>query len=98
MKKYLPLGTVVSLKKAQDAKFVIIGRSQVADGKLYDYSACLYPQGYTGADHLYAFNNEDVDMLYFIGMQNDEEFAFRQALVEAEEELKLKAQDHDQVQ
>ena len=87
MKKYLPLGSVVSLKKAQNAKFVIIGRSQIADGKLYDYSACLFPQGYTGSDHLYAFNSDDVDTLYFIGMQNDEEFAFRKALIEAEEAM-----------
>ena len=87
MKKYLPLGSVVSLKKAQNAKFVIIGRSQIADGKLYDYSACLFPQGYTGSDHLYAFNNDDVDTLYFNGMQNDEEFEFRKALIEAEEAM-----------
>lgn len=85
MKKYLPLGSVVSLKKAQDAKFIIIGRSQIADGSKFDYSACLYPQGFMGADKLYAFNNDDVETLYFIGMQDDQEFAYRKALIEAEE-------------
>ena len=38
-----------------------------------------------GADKLYAFNNDDVDTLYFIGMQDDQEFAYRKALIEAEE-------------
>lgn len=32
-------------------------------------------------------NNDDIDKLYYVGMQNEEEFKFQKALVEAEEKL-----------
>ena len=86
MKKYLPLGSIVTLKESE-RKMLIIGRSQVCNDVLYDYSACLFPEGYLGKDQLYVFNNEDVDILYYVGMQNEEEFAFRKALIEAEEKM-----------
>lgn len=89
MKKYLPLGSVVTLKESE-RKMLIIGRSQVCNDILYDYSACLFPEGYLGKDQLYVFNNEDVDILYYVGMQNEEEFAFRKALIEAEEKMDQK--------
>lgn len=84
MKKYLPLGSVVTLKDAEK-KIMIIGRSQICKGVRYDYSGCLFPEGYLGKDSLYVFNNKDVEVLYYVGMQNEEEFLFRKALVEAEE-------------
>lgn len=37
-----------------------------------------------GKDSLYVFNNKDIDTLYYMGMQNEEEFGFRKALIEAE--------------
>lgn len=85
MKKYLPLGSVVTLKKAEK-KLMIIGRSQICNDEKYDYSGCLFPEGYLGKDKLYVFNNDDIKDLYYIGMQNDEEFTFRKALIEAEEQ------------
>lgn len=84
MKKYLPIGTVVTLNNGTK-KLMIIGRSQMCEGKKYDYSACLFPEGYINKDSMYVFNNEDVDNLYYVGMQNEEEFVFRKALIEAEE-------------
>lgn len=85
MKKYLPLGSVVTLKKAEK-KLMIIGRSQMCNGELYDYSGCLFPEGYLGKDRMYVFNNDDIETLYYMGMQNEEEFGFRKALIEAEEQ------------
>ena len=38
---------------------------------------------------LYIFNNDDIDKLYYVGMQNEEEFKFQKALVEAEEKLEI---------
>ena len=84
MKKYLPLGTVVTLKETEK-KIMIIGRYQVCNEKIYDYSGCLFPEGYLGKDKMYVFNNDDIDMVYYIGMQNEEEFAFRKALSEVQE-------------
>lgn len=90
MRKYLPIGSIVTLKD-ETKKLMIIGRSQVCEGVQYDYSACLFPEGYLNKDSLYIFNNDDIDILYYVGMQNEEEFKFQRALVEAEE--KLKAED-----
>ena len=64
---------------------MIIGRYQISDGKSYDYSACLFPEGYLGKDKIYVFNNADINEVYYIGMQNEEEFAFRKALIELQE-------------
>ncbi len=92
MKKYLPIGSVVTLKN-ETKKLMIIGRSQVCQDVQYDYSACLFPEGYLDKDSLYVFNNDDVDILYYVGMQNEEEFVFRKALIEAEEEMESKKSD-----
>lgn len=87
MKKYLPLGTVVTLKNAEK-KLMIIGRCQICNGEFYDYSGCLFPEGYLGKDKMFVFNNGDINEVYYIGMQNEEEFAFRRALIEAQERKK----------
>lgn len=84
MKKYLPIGSVVTLNGGTK-KLMIIGRSQICQDVSYDYSGCLFPEGYLNKDSLYVFNNEDIETLYYVGMQNEEEFAFRNALAEAEE-------------
>ena len=83
MKKYLPIGSVVLLKEAKK-RLMICGRVQtdVASGKQYDYSACLYPEGLINSKELYMFNNEDIANLFFVGFQDREEFNFRNALEE----------------
>ena len=67
MKKYLPLGSVVTLKESE-RKMLIIGRSQVCNDVLYDYSACLFPEGYLGKDQLYVFNNEGIPPLKIVAI------------------------------
>ena len=86
MKNFLPIGSVVKLKGGSK-RVMICGRvqSEVQSGKRYDYSACLYPEGFLGADSMYLFNNEDIGEVYYIGMQDPEEFAFRDVM---EQELK----------
>ena len=78
MKNYLPIGSIVVLNGGTK-RVMIIGRVQGngADDKVYDYSACLYPEGYMNSDSLYLFNNEDIARVYYLGMQDSEEFAFR---------------------
>ncbi len=84
MKQYLPLGTVVLLKEAEK-KLMIVGRCQVHEGVHYDYSACLFPEGYIGSDQMIVFNNDEIERVYYVGMQNEEEFVFRKALMDLEE-------------
>lgn len=81
MKNFLPVGSVVLLKGAKK-RLMIIGRIQVCDRKIYKYSGVLYPEGYLGDDKLYVFNEEDVDVLYYKGMQDEEEFQFEEQLIE----------------
>ena len=81
MKTLLPIGSVVLLKGAEK-RLMICGRIQtdVATQKQYDYSACLYPEGIVNSKELYMFNNEDIDILFFMGFQDPEEFRFRKAI------------------
>lgn len=77
----LPIGSVVLLKGGEK-RLMICGRIQVQGGSdvIYDYSACLYPEGITTSDGMYFFNNDAIDVVYFIGLQDEEEFAFRDFL------------------
>lgn len=83
MKDLLPIGSVVTLKKGTK-KLMIIGRFQqnVKTKKIYDYAGCLWPEGYMDKEHSYVFNHEDIDIRYYLGMQDIEEFNFRSKLDE----------------
>lgn len=83
----LPLGTVLTLKEGKK-KVMIVGRIQEKEsGKLYDYAAVLYPEGMIDPKELYLFNTGDIERLYHIGMQDEEEFAFRTYMEEEAEKL-----------
>lgn len=88
MNEYLPIGSVVLLNGGTK-KVMIIGRlqRQTDNGQIWDYSACLYPEGLLDPNELYLFNNEDIDRLYFIGMQDAEELEYRNYLAETAENL-----------
>ncbi|MBE6947727.1 MAG: DUF4176 domain-containing protein [Ruminococcaceae bacterium] len=83
MKQLLPLGSVVLLNGGKK-RVMICGRMQirVQDNVMFDYSACLYPEGIVDPKKLYLFNNEDIDKVYFVGMQDVEEFEFRARIEE----------------
>ncbi|MGN1276879.1 MAG: DUF4176 domain-containing protein [Floccifex sp.] len=78
MKELLPLGSVVRLKGAT-RRIMIVGRLQNLKNQpeLYDYAAVLYPEGLIDSEHFYVFNQEDIDCLFFIGLQDVEEFNYR---------------------
>ena len=77
MKNYLPIGTVVLLKKGQK-KVMIYGRRQrrVTEDLEYDYIACLYPEGNIDEDYMYLFNHEDIETVVYRGYSDAEEEAF----------------------
>ena len=87
MEKYLPLGSVVLLEGG-DKRVMIYGRRQkaVADDAEWDYIACLYPEGNLDDEHSYLFNHDQIERLYFIGYQDDEELEFHDALLLFSEE------------
>ena len=89
MKTFLPIGSVVLLKGAEK-KVMVCGRLQVqpGDNKVYDYSGCMYPEGILDTKQMYLFDNEDIDKLYYVGMQDEDEFKMRAQIEQAVNERK----------
>lgn len=81
MKKFLPIGSVVLLKNSQK-RIMIVGvkQKQVDSEKVWDYSACLYPEGVLDPDRLFLFDAEQIERLYFIGFQDGEGLEFQNRL------------------
>lgn len=90
IKEILPLGSIVTLKGGTK-KIMVCGRIQEEkkSGKLFDYSACYYPEGILDPTELFLFQHEDVDTIYFVGMQEADEFAFRLFMEEKLKKMNL---------
>ena len=82
LRNILPLGSVITLKKGRI-------QEERSSGILYDYAAVLYPEGILDASELYMFQGEDIDRIYHVGLQEEEEFAFRSYMEQKLKELKL---------
>ncbi|CCY47219.1 putative uncharacterized protein [Firmicutes bacterium CAG:822] len=72
--KYLPIGTVVTLKDATK-KIMIIGYCPVENGKnqMYDYSACLYPEGVIDSNKVLLCNHDQIAQIHFVGFESEEQ-------------------------
>lgn len=81
MKKYLPIGSVVLLKESKK-RIMIVGvkQKQAGSDKIWDYSACLYPEGILDPDRLFLFDSDQIERLYFVGLQDGEGLAFLEKL------------------
>ena len=76
----LPIGTVVLLKDSTK-RVMIIGICQKSaddQGTLWDYSGCLFPEGYMGPDKVFLFNNDHIDKVYSLGFQDTEQMEFKE--------------------
>jgi hypothetical protein len=86
----LPIGSIVYLNEGT-SKLMIINRGPIIelDGeqKMFDYSACVYPQGLV-ADSVLYFNEENIDEVIYEGFKDSDEDRFhslyKQWLVENE--------------
>ena len=76
----LPIGSVVLLKNSQK-RVMIIGVCQKSIGEaeeqLWDYAGCVYPEGYMGPDKSFLFNNDQIERIYALGYQDEEQVAFK---------------------
>lgn len=75
----LPVGTVVLLKNSTK-RVMIIGVCQLAasdPSKVWDYVGCPFPEGFLGPDKTYLFNREQIERIYAVGYQDEEQFAFK---------------------
>lgn len=67
---YLPIGSVVKLKKSKGL-VMIIGYFIQMDDKKYDYACCLFPDGILSLKDVLTFNNENIDEVYYLGYKNN---------------------------
>ena len=88
--KYLPVGTVVMLKNASK-RVMVIGFCIIPENdteKVYDYLGCIYPEGVMDASQNLMFNHDQIDKIYHIGLEDEEEKTFKVKLKEVLEEAK----------
>lgn len=78
--KFLPLGTVVMLKGASK-RLMITGfctmAAEEAEGVMYDYSGCMYPEGVISSDQTALFNHDQIEKIYHMGLVDQEEKDFK---------------------
>ncbi|MBE5858637.1 MAG: DUF4176 domain-containing protein [Butyrivibrio sp.] len=82
-KELLPIGSVVLLKGG-NKRLMVCGRIQTkgGDDTVYDYSGCYFPEGMIDSDRMFFFNNENIERIYFIGLQDEEELALTEKILE----------------
>jgi len=80
--KFLPIGTVVLLKGGRK-RAMITGFCSVAQEnqeKVYDYSGCVYPEGYLSSNQVCLFDHDQIEKIFFVGYEDEEEKAFKDKL------------------
>ena len=83
----LPIGSVVLLKGGKK-RVMIYGRKQIREGedKVWDYIACLYPEGNLGPDYTYVFDHKSIKKVFFIGFQDYEEIEYKKIIKQSLEQ------------
>lgn len=85
-KKFLPIGTVVMLQGGTK-RVMISGFCGIESGdenkKIWDYSGCMYPEGFLDSSTTCLFNHDQIQEVYHLGLADDEEEkAFKEKLNE----------------
>ncbi len=89
--KYLPIGTIIRLKKGQK-KLMIVGFAQVYlkdKNKIYDYMGCVYPEGMINIKNFYFFNHQDIEEIFYEGYKDEEGKAFNEKLKQNAKEYNI---------
>ena len=83
--KYLPIGTVVLLKGCKK-RGVIVGFLVISkeDKKMYDYGGVLYPEGFVSSSKTILFNHNQIDKVYYVGLEDEENNNFMNLLKKIE--------------
>ena len=84
--KYLPIGTVVMLKggtkRVMISGFCAIEGQNSGKNKMWDYSGCLYPEGFLSSNQTCLFDHEQIEKVYHYGLVDEEEEKFKAQLNE----------------
>lgn len=87
----LPLGSIITFE-GSNKKLMIIGRVESLEGgdsnKIYDYAACIYPEGNISSDTNYLFNGDTIEKVYFRGYEDNQEIEYRKQIIKYKESLK----------
>ena len=81
-KKYLPIGSVCTIK-GQTKKIMITGYYSVeynGNLKIKDYSGCFYPEGMLLPNSVLSFNHSEIEKVDFVGFKNEENEKFHNSL------------------
>ena len=77
MNELLPIGSVVLLRDSTKRVMIVgLKQKQANDERIWDYSGCFYPEGILDPDHLFLFDHEQINILFFIGFQDGEGMQF----------------------
>lgn len=79
--KYLPIGTVVILKGGKK-RIMITGFCCTANKKRYDYCGLIYPEGYIRSELQFLFDHEQIEKIYYLGLNDIENKEFHNRLKE----------------
>ena len=82
--KYLPIGSIVMLKNASK-RVMIAGFCAIDEQneeKMWDYSGCLYPEGFLASNQTCLFDHDQIDTIYHLGFVDKEENEFKATLKE----------------
>ncbi len=83
--KYLPIGSVVLLKDGKK-RIMITGFCVIPDNnrqKMFDYTGCLFPEGSIDSKQSLMFDHNQIDKIFFIGLEDEEERQFKKKLSDA---------------
>ena len=73
--KYLPIGSVVILKGATKRLMIsgFCAVDNIENKKIWDYSGCMYPEGFLDSNQICLFDHDQIEKIYHIGLSNDDE-------------------------
>ena len=80
--RFLPIGTVVLLKGGKK-RVMIMGFCAMTNekqGKIFDYSGCIYPEGLMASNQTCMFDHNQIEKIYFKGLVDEEEISFKNKL------------------
>ena len=83
-KKYLPLGSVVTIKN-NNFFYMIVGYVKKINNKTYDYICVKYPIGFVDLNTMAFFNHNIIDLIIYLGNYNNEMKKVLELVKESEE-------------
>ena len=82
--KYLPVGSVVLLGGANRRLLIHGVRQRQSEdvNTLWDYLGCPFPEGHMDNRLTFLFDHDQIEQVFFVGLQDAEQQVFAEALLE----------------